>query len=78
MLQATATLFAHPRPVAARDSSAHTPSLGRRVPVVTGDLVFLDENDKVLAIENWKTSLQRYLAYCETHGIEPKDLTAFA
>jgi hypothetical protein len=45
---------------------------------VTGDLVFLDENDKVLAIENWKTSLQRYLAYCETHGIEPKDLTAFA
>ena len=30
----------------------------------------------IVAIENWKPSL-RYLAYCEQHGIEPKDLTAF-
>ncbi|MCJ1887313.1 2,4'-dihydroxyacetophenone dioxygenase family protein [Pseudomonas sp. LA21] len=45
--------------------------------IVTGDLVFVDEHDKVLAIENWKTALQRYLHYCEANGIEPKDLTAF-
>ena len=44
---------------------------------VTGDLLFLDENDNVVALENWKTSMQRYLAYCKQHGIEPKDLTAF-
>ena len=36
-----------------------------------------DENENVVASENWKTSLQRYLAYCEQHGIEAKDLTAF-
>ena len=42
-----------------------------------GDLVFLDENDKVMAIENWKTGMQRYLAFCESHAIKPKDLTAF-
>ena len=44
---------------------------------VTGDLAFLDENDNIVALENWKTGLQRYLAYCEQHGIKPKDLTAF-
>ena len=44
---------------------------------VTGDLLFLDENDNVVAIENWKTGLQRYLGYCKEHGIAPKDLTAF-
>lgn len=30
--------------------------------IVVGDLIFLDANDQVLAIENWKTGLQRYLA----------------
>ncbi|MCY1454340.1 hypothetical protein D9M71_714000 [compost metagenome] len=45
--------------------------------IVSGDLIFVDENDKVMAIENWKTSLQRYLDYCEANGIEPQDLTAF-
>ncbi|MCY1235414.1 hypothetical protein D9M72_480290 [compost metagenome] len=45
--------------------------------IVSGDLIFVDENDKVLAIENWKTSLQRYMNYCEANGIEPQDLTAF-
>ena len=41
---------------------------------VSGELLFLDENDKVIASENWKTSLNRYLAYCEQHGIEAKAL----
>jgi 2,4'-dihydroxyacetophenone dioxygenase len=53
------------------------PALGAPCGIVMGDLVFVDENDKVLAIENWKTALQRYLAYCEKHGIKPQDLTAF-
>ena len=44
---------------------------------VTGDLLFLDGSDNVIALENWKTSLQRYLAYCKQHGIKAKDLTAF-
>lgn len=45
--------------------------------IVTGDLVFLDGDDKVMAIENWKTALQRYLDFCEANDIEPQDLTAF-
>ena len=44
---------------------------------VTGELLFLDDKGNIVAFENWKTSLQRYLAYCEQHGIKPKDLTAF-
>ncbi|HSH95955.1 MAG TPA: 2,4'-dihydroxyacetophenone dioxygenase family protein [Roseimicrobium sp.] len=44
---------------------------------VTGDLLFLDDKGNIVASENWKTSLHRYLAYCEQHGIKPKDLTAF-
>ena len=44
---------------------------------VTGELLFLDDKGNVIASENWKTSLNRYLAYCEQHDIKPKDLTAF-
>ena len=44
---------------------------------VNGDLLFLDDKGNIIASENWKTSLNRYLAYCEKHGIEAKDLTAF-
>jgi len=44
---------------------------------LTGDLVFLDDNKNVVAMENWKTSMERYLAYCKEHDIKPKDLTAF-
>lgn len=46
--------------------------------IVAGELVFLGENDEVLAIENWQTALQRYLAYCERALITPLDLTAIA
>ena len=74
----------HPRRSPA--ASAHTPEVvstgGESGHVVTlvqvsGDLLFLDENDNVIAIENWKTGLKRYLDYCKQHGIAPKDLTAF-
>ena len=44
---------------------------------VTGDLLFVDDKGNIVAQENWKTGLQRYLAYCEQHCIQPKDLTAF-
>ncbi|MCY1304794.1 hypothetical protein D9M70_545630 [compost metagenome] len=44
---------------------------------VTGDLLFLDDKENIVACENWKSGLQRYLNFCEANGIEPKDLTAF-
>ena len=44
---------------------------------VSGDLLFLDDKENIVAFENWKTGLNRYLAYCEQHGVEAKDLTAF-
>lgn len=47
--------------------------------IVVGDLIFTsDDGSQVLAIENWKTSMQRYLAHCEQAGITPRDLTAFS
>ena len=45
--------------------------------IVVGDLLFLDDEGKVVAIENWKTALQRYHAYCKRAGIAPRDITAF-
>ncbi len=45
--------------------------------IVTGDLIFMDDDGKVLAIENWRSMLQRYVAYCEKNCIEPRDITAF-
>ncbi|MFM0165776.1 ChrR Cupin-like domain-containing protein [Burkholderia sp. GAS332] len=46
--------------------------------IVQGDLIYLTENDQVIAMENWKTSMERYLAYCEANSLVPKDLTTFA
>lgn len=45
--------------------------------IVRGELVYLDEEDRPLAVENWKTSMARYLAFCEANGDTPHDLTAF-
>ena len=64
-------------------ASSHTPQASDAageviaLNIVSGDLVYLDDQDRVVAIENWKTALARYLAYCEAHGIAPRDLTAF-
>lgn len=65
-------------------ASSHTPQALAGVSdetitlnIVVGDLVFLGENDQVLAIENWKTGVERYLAYCKAAGIAPRDITAF-
>lgn len=46
--------------------------------ITQGDLLYFDENDNLCAIENWKTGVERYLAYCEANGIEAKDITSFA
>jgi hypothetical protein len=46
--------------------------------ITQGDLQYLDDNGNICAIENWKTAMQRYLAYCEANGIEAKDITSFA
>ncbi|WP_231759670.1 2,4'-dihydroxyacetophenone dioxygenase family protein [Microbulbifer elongatus] len=43
--------------------------------ITTGDLLYLDENDQVCAIENWKSAMDRYLAYCHANDIAPKDLS---
>jgi 2,4'-dihydroxyacetophenone dioxygenase len=64
-------------------ASVHTPEAVSReghvvaLNIVVGDLVFFGDDGQVLAIENWKSGLERYLAYCHRRGIVPKDLTSF-
>ena len=63
--------------------SAHTPTfVGDSDEVITlnivvGDLIYMGENDQVLAIENWKTAVERHDAFCKANGIEARDITAF-
>lgn len=65
-------------------SSAHTPQAMAgdedviAFNIIRGELIYTDENGQTLAVENWKTSIARYLAYCEANGITPRDLTSFA
>ncbi|MFC4520571.1 cupin domain-containing protein [Cupriavidus pinatubonensis] len=42
-----------------------------------GELLYLDDKDNIIAVEIWKTSMDRYLNYCKAHGIRPKDLSTF-
>ena len=63
-------------------ASSHTPaSVGEEDAEVffyiVGELLFVDEDGNILARENWKTAIERYLAYCEANGIEAQDLTSF-
>ncbi|MFZ5670032.1 MAG: 2,4'-dihydroxyacetophenone dioxygenase family protein [Pseudomonadota bacterium] len=46
--------------------------------ITMGDLLYLDDNGAVVAIENWRTAVQRYLDYCSANGLEPRDVTSFA
>ena len=63
--------------------SSHTPQAldhGEEVitlNIVVGDLLFVNEQDQVLAIEGWKSGVDRYLAFCAAADIEPVDITAF-
>lgn len=64
-------------------ASAHTPvaQLGEDVVtlnIVMGDWNIVDENETVLAVENWKSMLKRYDDYCAANGIVPVDITSFA
>jgi 2,4'-dihydroxyacetophenone dioxygenase len=64
-------------------ASAHTPVAKPSedvivLNIVMGDWNIVDENDAVLAIENWKTMLKRYDDYCAASGIAPVDITSFA
>nr|WP_315459369.1 2,4'-dihydroxyacetophenone dioxygenase family protein [uncultured Sphingorhabdus sp.] len=62
--------------------TAHTPvSIEGEVitlNIVQGDWLVLGEDDAVLAIEDWRTVMQRYLNYCQEQKIAPVDLTSFS
>jgi hypothetical protein len=44
--------------------------------VVSGELLFLDDEDRLLGTENWRSAARRYLKHCERHGLTPLDLSA--
>ncbi|HEX9208209.1 MAG TPA: 2,4'-dihydroxyacetophenone dioxygenase family protein [Steroidobacteraceae bacterium] len=43
--------------------------------LVAGDMQLLDAENHVTGIESWRSAVSRYLEYCSTHGIEPRDVT---
>ena len=45
--------------------------------VISGDLVYYDESDKVIMVSNWRTALGHYLDHCRKAGVEPIDITGF-
>ena len=45
--------------------------------MIVGELLFLDADGTVVARENHLTSMERYLAYCREHEVEPRDLTEY-
>ncbi len=60
----------------------HTPvSLGKdeviTLNIVQGDWNLIDDSGRVLATENWRTVMQRYLDHCKAHGIQPVDISSF-
>lgn len=64
-------------------ATSHTPMGASEGEVITlniqvGDSIYLDDQGKMLAIENWKTMLDRYLAFCKREGIAPIDVTNFS
>lgn len=65
-------------------ATAHTPETvsteGNIVTfnIVMGELLYLDDKDNIVAVENWKTSMKRYLDYCAANNIVPQDLSSFA
>jgi hypothetical protein len=62
-------------------ASAHTPlALEDEVitlNIVMGDWNLVDDNNQVLAVENWRTMTTRYVNHCSISGITPVDLTSF-
>ena len=45
--------------------------------VVTGELLFFDEEGSLVWQESWKTSMERYAQYCAERQLSERDLTGF-
>ena len=61
-------------PIALPDSDADVITLN----ITMGELLFLDDNGSIVATENWRSSVDRYLAFCKRKGLVPLDITSFA
>jgi len=60
--------------------SSHTPESFEDTEVffyITGELLFIDDNNTILWQETHKTSLERYNSFCAVNGIAARDLTSF-
>lgn len=61
-------------------ASSHTPETLEDTEVffyMVGELLFLDDDQKIVWKENAQTMLDRYNNYCAANGIAPRDLTSF-
>ncbi|WP_224082690.1 2,4'-dihydroxyacetophenone dioxygenase family protein [Cupriavidus laharis] len=61
----------------------HTPAGDSKGEVITlnivqGDWSLIGPEGQVLAIENWKTVVKRYLDHCASANIKPVDVTSFS
>jgi 2,4'-dihydroxyacetophenone dioxygenase len=45
--------------------------------VLIGELLFIDEDNKILWQENHRTMIERYNAYCAASGVAPRDVTSW-
>lgn len=45
--------------------------------VLIGELLFLDEDKKILWQENHKTMIERYNGYCAANAVTPRDVTSW-
>jgi hypothetical protein len=64
-------------------ASTHTPMGACDGDVITlniqvADSIYLDDAGAVLAIENWKTVVERHVAFAKANGRELIDITSFA
>ena len=63
-------------------ATSHTPVGAGAGEIITlniqvGDSLYLDDKGAVVAIENWKTALERYLNFCREKGLTPVDVSSF-
>ncbi len=64
-------------------ATVHTPVGAGSDEIITlniqvGDSLYLDGKDNIVAVENWKTTLKRYLDFCAEKGLPPVDVSSFA
>jgi 2,4'-dihydroxyacetophenone dioxygenase len=46
--------------------------------IVQGDWNLVDEQGRVLATENWRTVMNRYISYCRQQGLPVVDISSFS